>query len=574
MKKKILLITLLSISAFGVFALSNKFTIDSSKFSFSKNYKQNAVTNEFNKDYALTYNISSNNEELKEEITALSKKVTYLLLGQGDMTNESSLEYYERRNKYLELKYAPEIPKDPNSYSGYDETSQEYKDNILPSFAIPQMFSQLDELNITYNSIEAIRVGIVDDYVISMVSLPDATLKQENNEEPMKYDTVKTNLIMYYYFKKLNDEYKLYYLFGEGTDDLSQYFGSIEDNENTKNLVIAQNNDTKLREIYDFSKADSLDENKLNQIYSSNSKNILMLSAYYNTSLVASANGVLISDGLVVTTWNFLEKALINSQFFAIKDNEGNSYQIDGIVTANPETDLVVIKLKDKVTATTTLGNIDNVNINDAVMTISSKSGVGLSLQTGIVTSKDGYIQSAIPLTEADEGSPLYNDAGQLIGINTAKAVNTSVSLAIDVNALEEIKNKIGSKDFDSIKTVSFNELKEKYYYTNYNEEKIVNSISDTKWQTFKKIGDIENNIKLDLAKASYDNNVVSLRYKNGISKYINSMQLASSFKEELINSGYRETLNSSTKCIYVSNDYKVMIMDEFDYLIIVMVKL
>lgn len=574
MKKKILLIILLSISAFGVFALSNKFTIDSSKFSFSKNYKQNAVTNEFNKDYALTYNISSNNEELEEEITALSKKVTYLLLGQGDMTNESSLEYYERRNKYLELKYAPEIPKDPNSYSGYDETSQEYKDSILSDFAIPQMFSQLDELNITYNSIGAIRVGVVDDYVISMVSLPDATLKQENSEEPMKYDTVKTNLIMYYYFKKLNDEYKLYYLFGEGTDDLSQYFGSIEDNENTKNLVIAKNNDTKLREIYDFSKADSLDENKLNQIYSSNSKNILILSAYYNTSLVASANGVLISDGLVVTTWNFLEKALINSQFFAIKDNEGNSYQIDGIVTANPETDLVVIKLKDKVTATTTLGNIDNVNINDAVMTISSKSGVGLSLQTGIVTSKDGYIQSAIPLTETDEGSPLYNDAGQLIGINTAKAVNTSVSLAIDVNALEEIKNKIGSKEFDSIKTVSFNELKEKYYYTNYNEEKIVNSISDTKWQTFKKIGDIENNIKLELVKASYDNNVVSLRYKNGISKYINSMQLASSFKEELINTGYRETLNSSTKCIYVSNDYKVMIMDEFDYLIIVMVKL
>lgn len=574
MKKKILLITLLSISAFGVFALSNKFTIDSSKFSFSKNYKQNAVTNEFNKDYALTYNISSNNEELKEEITALSKKVTYLLLGQGDMTNESSLEYYERRNKYLELKYDPEIPKDSNSYSGYDETSQEYKDSILPDFAIPQMFSQLDELNIIYNSIGAIRVGVVDDYVISMVSLPDATLKQENSEEPMKYDTVKTNLIMYYYFKKLNDEYKLYYLFGEGTDDLSQYFGSIEDNENTKNLVIAQNNDTKLREIYDFSKADSLDENKLNQIYNSNSKNILILSAYYNTSLVASANGVLISDGLVVTTWNFLEKALINSQFFAIKDNEGNSYQIDGIVTANPETDLVVIKLKDKVTATTTLGNINNVNINDAVMTISSKSGVGLSLQTGIVTSKDGYIQSAIPLTETDEGSPLYNDAGQLIGINTAKAVNTSVSLAIDVNALEEIKNKIGSKEFDSIKTVSFNELKEKYYYTNYNEEKIVNSISDTKWQTFKKIGDIENNIKLELVKASYDNNVVSLRYKNGISKYINSMQLASSFKEELINSGYRETLNSSTKCIYVSNDYKVMIMDEFDYLIIVMVKL
>lgn len=574
MKKKLLLIILVCVSTFSVYAFSKTFIIDSSKLSFSKNYKKNAVVGEFNNDYALTKTLASTNEELKQEITTLSKKVTYLLLGRGDTLNESAEEYYDRRHNYLDLQYNPEIPKDSNSFSGYDENSDEYKDSILPSFAIPQMFNLLDELNVTYNTIGAIRVGVADNYVISIVSLPDVTIRQEDSDEPMQYNTVSTNLIMYYYFKELNGEYKLYYLFGESTSDLSKYFEDIENNEDSKKISISKNYDTKLREIYDFSKVDSLDENKLNQIYDNNSKNVLILNAYYNNALVANANGILISDGLVITTWNFLEKALINSQFFTVKDGEGNIYEVDGIVTSNPETDLAVIKLKDKVTSTTILNDADTLNIEDAVVTISSKTGVGLTLQTGIVTSKDGYIQSAIPLTQSDEGSPLYDDNGKLVGLNTSKAINTSVSMAIGLDVLKEVKEKISSKEFSSIETVSFDELKEKYYYTSYTEEQIVNTIPNAKWQNFKKIGNIENTIKLELVKANYTNNVVSLRYKNGISNYINSMQLSAVFREELLNSGYRESLKSSTKCIYISDDYKIMIMTEFDYLIVVMVKL
>ena len=51
-------------------------------------------------------------------------------------------------------------------------------------------------------------------------------------------------------------------------------------------------------------------------------------------------------------------------------------------------------------------------------------------------------------------------------------------------------------------------------------------------------------------------------------------MQLAITFKEQLLEDGYKEVLNSSTKCIYENEEYKIIIMDEFDYLIIVMVKL
>ena len=78
----------------------------------------------------------------------------------------------------------------------------------------------------------------------------------------------------------------------------------------------------------------------------------------------------------------------------------------------------------------------------------------------------------------------------------------------------------------------------------------------------------------MELVKASYKDGIVSLRYKNNISDYISSMQLAASFKEQLVKDGYKEITNNPTKTIYKNNKYQVIIMDEFDYLIIVMVKL
>ena len=151
---------------------------------------------------------------------------------------------------------------------------------------------------------------------------------------------------------------------------------------------------------------------------------------------------------------------------------------------------------------------------------------------------------------------------------------NTSVSISVNSKVLSEVQEKFATVDFDSIETISFEKLKSEYYYVKYNEEKIDNSISEAVWKKYSKIGDIEDNIKLKLLKANYQDGIVSLRYKNNISQYIPSMQLAAIFTEQLISDGYKEVLNSSSKAIYENEDYKIIIMDEFDYLIIVMVRL
>ncbi len=572
MKKKILLVGIVSfLSIFTVKALENKFNIDSSKLSIS--VKQKKVKNEFN-DYNLTYNISSENEKLKENITNLSKQVTYLLLGSANMQNESAIEYYQRREEYLKLRYNPNIPKDESSFSGFDENSQEYKDDLVSGITVPSMFNILNELDIKYGSIENIRVSINDDMIVSAVTIPNIQIKEEDKENPMNYNLVNTNLIVYYYFKKLNDEYKLYYLFAEKSEDLQDYMGQIERAENERALSVVSQTATNLKDIYDFSKLDSLNDKQIQEIYNKNYQNVVLINSYYNNQLKTSANGLLLNNGLVVTTWDFLEKSLVESQFITIKNGEGTVYEIEGIVTINPNANMAVIKLKEEIPTNTILGDMDQMEVEDPVIAINSKTNLGLSIQKGIVTSKDEYIQSSIPLSGTDEGSPLYNVNGEVVGLNTAQSTNTSLSLAINSKPLLEIQNKFNNINFEDIKAISFETLKEKYYYLKQEEEKVINLIPKSKWKKYQKIGDISNNIKLKLVKASYDNNVVSLRYQNIISDYIDTMQHSLAFRQRLEQDGFKKELDSKSKYIYVNSQYKVIITKEFDYLIVVMVKL
>ena len=575
MRKKIILsLLLISVGIFSAYALSTKFNVDTTTLSFSANGKKGTIKENFNQSYNLTSSIEVSNTELQQEIEELTKKTTYLLLGEANNKNESSEEYYKRHQEYLDLRYDPEIPKDDSTFTGLDEDSEEYKDDLVSGFTVPNMFLMLDELEIVYSSFGNIRVVEVEDGVLSAISLPNITIRNQSDEEPMEYVREKTNLIIYYYFKKLDGEYKLYYLLGETEDELSDYFTQVENKESKSSMQVAPTYNSQLKDLYDFSKLEALTDDQINNIYNSNSKNIIVFNSYYNNYLVSSANGFFINDGLVVTTWNFLETSLTKAQYITAKDNSGNSYVIDGIVTANPETDVVVIKLKDKVGTKVELGNSNDLKIEDPVISISSKTGVGLTVQTGIVASNDGYIGSTIPLTTSDEGSPLFDSNGKVVGMNTSEQVNTSISLAVNTSILKEIQNKFNNISFDKIETISFDKLKENYYHLKYDDEIIKNNIPSNKWKVYSKIGNIEDNISLKLVKASYNDGIVSLRYHNEVSNFIDNMQISLGFREQLIKDGYKETLSSSKKYIYENDKYQVIIMSEFDYLIVVMVKL
>ena len=552
--------------------VNKDFSFEISKVILGENSKENVITNNFNDSYHLSVSIKDEETKLDKDIKQLTKKTTYLLLGDFNNKNETSQKYYQRYQEYLNLRYAPDIPKDENTYSGLDETSQEYTDDLVSGLTVPGMFSQLNELDIIYNTYGDIRIIKNQEFIISSITLPNIKMKSESKDNPLEYEIIETNLTLYYYYKELNGQYKLYYLFGETTEDINDYFELLGNNESKSMMPIAPIYDSNLSDIYNYDKLNSLTDEEITNIYNLNENNVVYLNAYYNNYITSSANGFFINDGFIVTTWHFLEKALIEAQYITI--NANHNYVIDGIVTVNPQTDVAVIKIKNKNGSHVKLGNIKDMQVEDSVITISSKLGSGLTAQKGIITSLDDYIQSSIPLVESDEGSPLFDKYGNVIGINTSKSINSSLSLANNTEILKEIQDKFNEINFDEIDTISFNELKEKYYYIDYNDETIKNNIPKNIWKEYSKVGNIEKNINLELIKANYKDNIVSLRYENEISNYISSMQLSVNFKEQLIKDGYKEVLNSITKCIYENKKYKIIIMNEFDYLIIVMVKL
>src|SRR5690606_27793348 len=74
-------------------------------------------------------------------------------------------------------------------------------------------------------------------------------------------------------------------------------------------------------------------------------------------------------------------------------------------------------------------GNSDTMRIGDWVMAIGNPYGFGGSLTIGIVSARnrqigsgpyDDYLQTDAAINRGNSGGPLFNMAGEVIGINTA----------------------------------------------------------------------------------------------------------------------------------------------------------
>jgi hypothetical protein len=562
----IILVSLISFS----YADNDKLSIDINKTKTNLYNKTEEVLSNFDNSYALDYNRDelTADEKFEAQFNLLSRKTTYLLLGNPNSDNDDYIEYSKRKKELFEFRYNPVIPRDAEG--NFIKTSEEYKDDTASGINVPGMFKIFSEMNISYKGYADTKVFKTDKVVIVKTALTGVSIEIPNEKEPMKLDKVSTNLKLTYFYKLKGEEYKLYWIMAETADDITEYFDNIEKNENIKTGFHSIKFTSSNRGVYDYSKLDDLRASVIDDVYNKNVNNIVLLNTYYDKSIINVGVGFFISDGLIVTTWNYIEKSLMNGQFILIKDKDGNLYEYDGFVTADVDLDIAIIKLKNKVTGKVLLGDSKELEANDPVIAISTKGGFNLSVTSGIMISNDNTIKSVIPLSDSDEGSPLFNKNGEVIGINSTKSINTEISIASPSYYLKPLIAKLKSENFNEIEFVSFDELKSKYYYNKNNNEIEVNEVGTKIWNIFKDVGDIENTIFLPKIKTSYYNNVLSIRYKNEISDFISSESIARPFVSNLLEQGYKKI---DKKNVYENNKYKVSIMYEFDYLIIIMVK-
>lgn len=553
MKKKILILIIFVFTT--VVSASNKFTIEKIEFN-----KEEQIISKLPKENSLSYKIDFQDEN--KEIIDLSKKITYLLLGPSNK-EETSEDYYKRHKDYLNMRYKPVIPtKDGKP----DTSSQEYKDDIVSSFTLSTMFTTINEMNINYSTFGDINVSKSNDLILSTVVLPSVTMKEEDKLDPTKYNTINTNLVMYYFFKKNNTEYQLYYLVVDSKDNIDEYLNYINENGKKNTVNIAKDYSDTLNNLYNVTNLKKVSNNTINNLYESNKEKLVKILSFYKDGSSTIGNGFFINKGLVVTTWDYLKKALINSQDIKVIVNN-KSYDVDGIVTINKDSNIVVLKLIDEVSNGVKLAN--NINVGDVIISISNQV-IGYKANKGLLVSDNGYLQSTIPVSTSDEGSPLFNTNGEVVGMSTSLLTNSPSSFSIPYMSLIEIRDKFSSMNFKDIKTIKFKELKEDYY-VNFGIEETSDNISKSRWKTINDITNISNNIHMQIVKANYFNGVVSIRYKNNLDT-IRPMKMAESFKNYLLNNGFSEELYSNKKCIYEKGDYQVILIEEFDYLIVIMV--
>ncbi len=150
----------------------------------------------------------------------------------------------------------------------------------------------------------------------------------------------------------------------------------------------------------------------------------------------AGSGFVIDSSGLVVTNNHVIGDANEITVIF----NSGLRLKAE-VVGKDAKVDLAVLRVKhDKPLPAVKFGDSDKMRIGDPVMAIGNPFGLGGSVSSGIVSARnrdiqqgpyDTYIQTDAAINKGNSGGPLFNMAGEVIGINTAILSPTGGSVGI-----------------------------------------------------------------------------------------------------------------------------------------------
>jgi S1-C subfamily serine protease len=167
-------------------------------------------------------------------------------------------------------------------------------------------------------------------------------------------------------------------------------------------------------------------------------------------------SGFIISNkGYIITNNHVVEGS--TTLKVSLRDNSDWDAKV---IEADKNNDYALIKIEapaDKFVVAK-MGNSDNINVGQKVLAIGSPYGLEGTLTTGIIsslkrklsnddgTSLENIIQTDAAINPGNSGGPLFNTAGEVIGINTAifstSGGNVGIGFAIPVNSFKSSVQK------------------------------------------------------------------------------------------------------------------------------------
>jgi serine protease Do len=163
-------------------------------------------------------------------------------------------------------------------------------------------------------------------------------------------------------------------------------------------------------------------------------------------------SGFIVSqDGYIITNAHVVE----NAEIVTVRLTDRREYRAK-VVGADKQSDIAVLKVDAKSLPTVTLGKSSNANVGEWVVAIGSPFGFENSVTAGIVSAKarslpdanyTQFIQTDVAVNPGNSGGPLFNLAGEVIGINSQIYSRSGgfqgISFAIPIEVAMNVKDQL-----------------------------------------------------------------------------------------------------------------------------------
>ena len=157
---------------------------------------------------------------------------------------------------------------------------------------------------------------------------------------------------------------------------------------------------------------------------------------------------VLNAEGIIITN----NHVIADADEITVNFSDGSKLVAE-LVGTDPKTDIAVLKVEPKTPLTAvSFGNSDTARIGDWVMAIGNPFGLGGTVTLGIVSAVgrdissgpyDNFIQTDAAINRGNSGGPLFNMAGEVVGINTAIISPSGGSIGIGFSIPANLATKV-----------------------------------------------------------------------------------------------------------------------------------
>jgi len=159
---------------------------------------------------------------------------------------------------------------------------------------------------------------------------------------------------------------------------------------------------------------------------------------------ISQGSGFLIStDGRVVTNYHVIK----SGTSAVVKLPSGAFFVVDGVLAFDKDHDVAIIKAHGNDFRTVRLGDSDRLQVGQEVVAIgnplSLESTVSSGILSGIRTVEEGggkVLQITAPLSPGSSGGPLFDMAGDVVGVTTAQLkAGQNLNFAIPINDVKRL---------------------------------------------------------------------------------------------------------------------------------------